>query len=65
MDKRAVDTPEQTLGRMVDDILSRDEVALAEEVQYFWRRGWKLAEIKDPCEDDPLRYALKASLVQT
>jgi hypothetical protein len=35
MDERVVDTPEQTLDRMVDDILSSDEIALAEEVQYF------------------------------
>lgn len=64
MDERTVDTPEQTLNRMVDSILSGNEIAVAEEVQYFWRQGWKLGAINDPREGDPLRYALKACLVE-
>ena len=64
MDERIVDSPEQALDRIVDNILSGDEISVAEEVQYFWRQGWKLEAIDDPCDGDPLRYALKACLVE-
>lgn len=71
MEKRSKDkvipTPESVLDLMCDLLLKRDRASVVkfdECVQYFWRRGWKLHDVRDPKDSDPLRYALKACFLE-
>lgn len=53
-----------TLDLMVDHLLSYDEIAFLDLVQFVWRRGWRLNSASEPQESDSLRKALKACLVE-
>jgi hypothetical protein len=59
-----MDNPDKILDRMVDHLLAHEEIPFSDLVQQVWRRGWKLEEIADPMDTDPLRYALKACVLE-
>ena len=52
------------LDRMADHILSYEEIEFLDLVQYVWRREWPLCEASKPKDEDPLRLAIKASLLE-
>lgn len=64
MRQRKNDTPTASLDRMVMAAMQHDSVGLQGEVQYFWRQGWRIAHVPDPQDGDPVRYALKACLLE-
>ena len=55
---------DRALGQMVDCILAFDEIGLLDLVQHAWRQGWNLDDASDPNDSDPLRYALRACLIE-
>ncbi len=59
-----MDNPSSLLDRMVDHLLAHEEIPFLDLVQQVWRRGWRLEEIADPVDTDPLRYALKACVLE-
>jgi len=52
------------LDRMVDNLLAYNEIPFLDDVQYIWHRGWSLDAAEDPKDQDPLRYALKACILE-
>ena len=58
--KPSSNQPLECLDRITDAILNHDLVALKGEVQHFWRNNWKISQVPDPKDQDPLRYAIKA-----
>lgn len=52
------------LDRMVDNLIGYDEIAFLDDVQFIWRREWNIADVADPKDADPLRYALKACVLE-
>ena len=52
------------LDKMVDHILNFDEIPFLDLVQHAWRKRWVIAEVADPEDNNPLRYALKACLLE-
>lgn len=53
-----------TLDRMVDALVAHEEIQFLDLVQYVWRRGWPLSSAKKPNDNDALRLALKACLLE-
>ncbi|MBC6904195.1 hypothetical protein DWB84_01745 [Saccharophagus sp. K07] len=53
-----------TLDRMVDALVAHEEIQFLDLVQYVWRRGWPLSSAKKPNDNDALRLALKACLIE-
>lgn len=53
-----------TLDRMVDALVAYEEIQFLDLVQYIWRRGWPLSSAKKPDDNDALRLALKACLLE-
>lgn len=53
-----------TLDRMVDALVAHEEIQFLDLVQYVWRRGWPLSSAKKPNDNDTLRLALKACLIE-
>lgn len=54
----------RVLDQMVTHILAYEEVPFFDLVQQAWRQGWDIASVPDPRDADPLRYALKASVLE-
>jgi hypothetical protein len=59
-----MDDLDTTLDKMVDLLLVHDEIPFLDLVQHVWRRGWPLGSASAPQDPDPLRRALKASLIE-
>ena len=59
-----MDNLDDALDKMVDYLLSYEEIEFLDLVQYVWRRGWPMASAQIPNDTDPLRRALKASLIE-
>lgn len=59
-----MDSLDTTLDRMADALLAYDEIQFLDLVQYIWRRGWPLASAQKPSDEDALRLALKACLLE-
>ena len=52
------------LDRICDAVIAHDAVAVMAEVQYFWAAEWAIADVPRPSDEEPLRLALKACLVE-
>ena len=55
---------DRVLDRMVDNLLAYNEIPFLDDVQFIWRRGWSIENVTDPEDMDPLRYALKACILE-
>ncbi|KIM47316.1 hypothetical protein M413DRAFT_7834 [Hebeloma cylindrosporum] len=56
----------RSLYRLHDVLCANKSYYVMVEGQYFFRRtGWRLKEIPDPKDPNPLRYAILASLVES
>ncbi|RDL35156.1 Uncharacterized protein BP5553_07087 [Venustampulla echinocandica] len=61
------DTPLRAIYRLYEVLMTREFVLLRLECEYMWRqlgRKWSLHSIPDPCDPDPVRYAMLASTVE-
>ncbi|TAQ85340.1 hypothetical protein B7494_g6344 [Chlorociboria aeruginascens] len=61
------DTPLRAIYRLYEIFMTREFVLLRLECEYMWRhsgRKWSLRSIPDPCDPDPVRYAMLASIVE-
>lgn len=58
------DTPLRSLYRLYECLVIDNEDEMMQESQYWFHDqvGWRLAEIPDPQDTDPIRYAILASL---
>ncbi|KAF2208584.1 hypothetical protein CERZMDRAFT_70805 [Cercospora zeae-maydis SCOH1-5] len=57
------DTPISALYRLYERLVLDDTVGYRNEIEYFWRhRGWPVADIPDPNDKDPARYAFLAAI---
>ena len=58
------DTPLRSLYRMYECLVTDNEDEMMQESQYWFHHqvGWHLANIPDPQDTDPVRYAILASL---
>ncbi|PLB54913.1 hypothetical protein P170DRAFT_470348 [Aspergillus steynii IBT 23096] len=62
---RMRDTPLRSIYRLYELHLADRYVLMGWETEYFFfRRDWKLKDIPDPNDPDPLRYAIIASIVE-
>lgn len=62
---RMRDTPLRSIYRIYELLLADRYALIGEETEYFfYRRDWKLRDIPDPQDPDPLRYAVIASIVE-
>lgn len=64
----ARDTPLRSLYRLFEDLCACDFVMMGYECTYFFfhpEPRWALACIPDPRDNDPIRYAILASMVET
>lgn len=62
---RARDTPLRSLYRLYESLMSGEYSPIGQETEYFWyQRSWVLADIPDPADPDPIRYAILASLAE-
>lgn len=52
------------LDRMVDNLIIHNEIDFLEDVQYLWRTRWLISTAVDTKDRDPLRYALKACILE-
>ncbi|KAK0114146.1 hypothetical protein ONS95_013648 [Cadophora gregata] len=62
---RMRDTPLRSLYRLYDDLCANRLILISYECEYILRRGserWLLSRIPDPQDNDPVRYAILASL---
>ncbi len=59
-----MDSIEVVLERMVGNLIAYDEISFLDDVQFIWRRSWSIENVQDPKDADPLRYALKACLLE-
>lgn len=55
---------DDVLDQMVEHLLRHEEIPFLDLVQFVWRSGWTLTSASDPKDDDPLRYALKACILE-
>ena len=62
--KKCMESLDDTLNEMVDLLLVYDEIPFLDRIQYVWRRAWPLVSASVPSDNDPLRLALKACLVE-
>jgi hypothetical protein len=63
---RIRDTPLRSLYRIHDDLCAGQLILMSYESDYFFRQRsarWQLSRMPDPGDDDPVRYAILASLV--
>ncbi|CZT10978.1 uncharacterized protein RAG0_15288 [Rhynchosporium agropyri] len=61
------DTPLHAIYRLYEIYMTREFVLLRLECEYMWRQlgpKWSLYSIPDPCDPDPVRYAMLASIVE-
>jgi hypothetical protein len=61
------DTPLRALYRLYEIYMTREFVLLRIECEYMWHhrgRKWSLRSIPDPCDLDPVRYAMLASIAE-
>ncbi|OJJ50432.1 hypothetical protein ASPZODRAFT_2118010 [Penicilliopsis zonata CBS 506.65] len=64
---RARDTPIRSIYRIYEAMAAREYVAIGPEVEYFWyqaRHSWSVHCIPDPCDHDPIRYAILACIAE-
>ncbi|PWY91922.1 hypothetical protein BO94DRAFT_383818 [Aspergillus sclerotioniger CBS 115572] len=62
---RVRDTPLRCVYRMYEAMASGVYEVLGTETEYFWyQKGWSLQSISDPRDDDSVRYAMIACLVE-
>lgn len=64
---RARDTPVRSLYRIYEAMAARECNAIGPEVEYFWyqaRTSWAVRSIPDPCDPDPVRYAILACIAE-
>ncbi|PPQ93163.1 hypothetical protein CVT25_002390 [Psilocybe cyanescens] len=55
----------RSLYRLHDVICANDENYVMLESEYFWRQAhWRIKDIPDPKDPNPLRYAILASLTE-
>ncbi|EER30007.1 hypothetical protein D8B26_007283 [Coccidioides posadasii str. Silveira] len=67
---RSRDTPLRSLYRLYEAVMGGDEMlpVVGYETEYFFyqgRRAWELHRIPDPCDPDPIRYAILACIVES
>lgn len=55
---------DKILDKMVDHVIKFEEIEFLDLVQFVWRRAWELNSAQDSSDEDPLRYALKACLLE-
>jgi len=61
------DTPLRAIYRLYEIYMTREFDLLRLECEYMWHqsgRKWSLCLIPDPCDPDPVRYAMLASIVE-
>lgn len=61
------DSPQASFYRIYEAFCCRKMAAVSSETEYFWRRAgprWLACEIPDPQDEDPIRYAVLASLAE-
>jgi hypothetical protein len=61
------DTPLRAVYRLYEILMTQEFVLLRLECEYMWHRQgrkWSLHSIPDPCDPDPVRYAMLASIVE-
>lgn len=59
------DDPVLALYRIYENIMLEENIGMRNEIEYFWRRKtWKVAEIPDPQDADPARYAMLAGITE-
>lgn len=62
---RLRDTPLRSLYRLHDAVCAASENYTMLEGEYFWKqKDWRVEEIPDPKDPDPVRYAVLASIVE-
>ncbi|KAF2231781.1 hypothetical protein EV356DRAFT_437719, partial [Viridothelium virens] len=55
--------PLPLLYRMYESFVADDELGLREDIRYFWgKEEWAVADIPDPHDPDPERYAILAAI---
>ncbi|KAF8797803.1 hypothetical protein BYT27DRAFT_7178887 [Phlegmacium glaucopus] len=60
------DTSLRSLYRLHDALCADQQNYVMLESDYFWRRArWRIKDIPDPKDPNPLRYAILASLVES
>ncbi|KAI9895098.1 MAG: hypothetical protein M1814_000323, partial [Vezdaea aestivalis] len=60
---REGDTPLASLYRLYVDIVVDDTTELRNEIEYFFRQSsWRVMDLVDPKDNDPLRYAILSAL---
>ena len=60
------DTPLCALYRLYENLCARDLIMMGYECEYFFfhkEPRWRLCQIADPKDDDPVRYAILASML--
>lgn len=61
------DTPLRAIYRLYETFMTQEFVLLRLECEYMWRQlgqKWSISSIPDPCDPDPIRYAMLASIVE-
>lgn len=59
------DTPLRSLHRLCVSACAQEHGEVMLESEYFWRHSnWPLRDVPDPQDQDPVRYAILASLVE-
>ncbi|SMQ49248.1 unnamed protein product [Zymoseptoria tritici ST99CH_1A5] len=59
------DTALHCLYRIYEHLVLDDTIGYRNEIEYFWHhRGWPVADIPDPKDSDPARYAFLSGIPQ-
>ncbi|KAJ9192239.1 hypothetical protein DTO166G4_7286 [Paecilomyces variotii] len=61
------DTPIRAVYRIYEIMAARHHIAMWQEVEYFFKqagKSWALGQIPDPHDDDPVRYAIIACIIE-
>lgn len=61
------DTPLRSVYRLYEIYMTQEFVFLRIECEYMWYhtgQKWSLSSIPDPCDPNPVRYAMLASIVE-
>ncbi|KAI9807058.1 MAG: hypothetical protein M1825_005775 [Sarcosagium campestre] len=64
---RARDTPLRSLYRLCEDICAKQLIMMGYECEYFFfhkELRWSLERLPDPQDEDPIRYAVLASMAE-
>lgn len=64
---RMRDTPLRSLYRLIEDVCACDFIMMGYECTYFFFHNesrWLLSNVPDPEDNDPVRYAMLASMVE-